>query len=180
MLTRLRHRAHGQEGFTLIELLVVILIIGILAAVAIPAFLSQKGKANDANVKSDINNAAMAEESYATNGATQGTYSATSSDLTAIEPSLSQAFLATNATPTPGDGMVLHVPASGLYGATAGTASSTNNYDIQATSKSGVIFVYTKNADGSVTRTCQVPKGGNASGCNITGSTASAAVNGTW
>ena len=67
MLQRLRHRAQGQEGFTLIELLVVILIIGILAAVAIPAFLSQKGKGQDANVKSDINSAQLAEESYATN-----------------------------------------------------------------------------------------------------------------
>ena len=72
MLTRLRHRAHGQEGFTLIELLVVILIIGILAAVAIPAFLSQKGKGQDANVKSDINSAQTAEESYSTNSTARG------------------------------------------------------------------------------------------------------------
>ena len=72
MLTRLRHRAHGQEGFTLIELLVVILIIGILAAVAIPAFLSQKGKGQDANVKSDINSAQTAEESYSTNANSPG------------------------------------------------------------------------------------------------------------
>jgi type IV pilus assembly protein PilA len=48
----------------LIELLVVIVIIGILAAVAIPVFLSQRQKAFDATAKSDIQNAALAEESY--------------------------------------------------------------------------------------------------------------------
>ncbi len=77
MLQRLRNRAQGQEGFTLIELLVVILIIGILAAVAIPAFLNQKGKANDANVKTDINTAQTALETFYTDnqtyvGATHG------------------------------------------------------------------------------------------------------------
>ena len=89
MLTRLRHRVHGQGGFTLIELLVVILIIGILAAVAIPAFLNQKGKANDANAKSDINTAQTAEETYFTDSQV---YTGTNANLTAIEPTLTSAF----------------------------------------------------------------------------------------
>ena len=94
MLTRLRHRAHGQEGFTLIELLVVILIIGILAAVAIPAFLNQKGKAQDANVKTDVTTAQTAEETFSTNNGA-GAYTTTASDLKAIEPTLTPAFAGT-------------------------------------------------------------------------------------
>src|SRR3984885_8178833 len=90
MLQRLRNRASGQEGFTLIELLVVILIIGILAAVAIPAFLNQKGKAQDASVKSDINSAQTAEESYITSSGVS-VYTAATSALVAIEPTLQQA-----------------------------------------------------------------------------------------
>lgn len=58
-------RQNGEKGFTLIELLVVIIIIGILAAIAIPAFLNQRQKAWGSQVESDIKNAAIAAESYA-------------------------------------------------------------------------------------------------------------------
>src|SRR5215467_6488311 len=67
MLARLvKAREDHEEGFTLIELLVVIIIIGILAAIAIPVFLSQRQKGYDAGVKSDLRNMATAEESYLT------------------------------------------------------------------------------------------------------------------
>jgi type IV pilus assembly protein PilA len=71
MMSRLQKRK-DEDGFTLIELLVVIIIIGILAAIAIPVFLNQRSNAWDAAVQSDLRNAATAQETYLTS---QGVYS---------------------------------------------------------------------------------------------------------
>lgn len=60
----------NEDGFTLIEILVVILIIGILAAIAIPVFLNQRQTANDATAVSDTKNVAMAMQSYFTDNPT--------------------------------------------------------------------------------------------------------------
>src|SRR6195952_1245880 len=69
MFARIRPaREEGEGGFPLIELLVVIIIIGILAAIAIPVFLNQRKKGYDAQVKSDLRNMATAEETYLTDG----------------------------------------------------------------------------------------------------------------
>ena len=87
MMYRLRQRSKEEGGFTLIELLVVILIIGILAAIAIPSFLSQKSKATDSSAKELARTAETTAETYATDH--NGSYAGISpEELKKYEPTI--------------------------------------------------------------------------------------------
>jgi type IV pilus assembly protein PilA len=89
MLYRLRQRSKDEGGFTLIELLVVILIIGILAAIAIPSFLNQRGKAQDSAAKVQARTSETAAETYSTDH--NGEYTGMSvKALQEIEPTLNE------------------------------------------------------------------------------------------
>jgi type IV pilus assembly protein PilA len=84
-----RSRLADPRGFSLPELLVLVMIVGILAAVALAAFLSQQGKAHDADAKSAVATAATAMEDYNSDRAGYG--GATPAQLVAIEPGLRRA-----------------------------------------------------------------------------------------
>jgi len=145
MFTRLRQRSSDEGGFTLIELLVVILIIGILAAIAIPSFLSQKSKATASQAKELARTAQTTAETVATDN--NGLYTEVSpAKLKEYEPSI-----------------VTAVTTKEAYLSAAEPVAENKGFKVVAKGSEGATFTVERTAAGEIKRTCAPEKAG--TGC---------------
>ena len=143
MLARIhKSMEERDEGFTLIELLVVIIIIGILAAIAIPVFLSQRNKGYDSQAKSDARNITTLEETYFNDNNTYTAGANTAAVVTAL-PDYKKSGGVSNVVIT---AYPQGVNGAGGTGVTSGQANG--SFCVLATSQSGANFAYDSKTGG--------------------------------